>query len=175
MKSGHKPDAPQARLAELYDDLRAMASDLMRRERIDHTYQPTALVHEAYLRFAGDRRFEDIDRQFILRNAARVMREVLIDHARRKKALKRGGALERGLLDTACLAYEENVVDLLAVDEALGKLGRLDPEAAGIVEMRFFGGLTEQEVAEVLGLSSRTVRRGWRAARIWLARELQSE
>lgn len=175
MEYSPKPDAPQARLAELYDDLRAMASDLMRRERIDHTYQPTALVHEAYLRFAGDRRFEDLDRPVILRNAARVMREVLVDHARRKKALKRGGAFERGPLDTACLAYEENVVDVLAVDEALGRLGRLDPEAAGIVELRFFGGLTEQEVAEVLGLSSRTVRRGWRAARIWLARELQSE
>ena len=175
MEHGHKPDAPQAHLAELYDDLRAMAADLMRRERNDHTYQPTALVHEAYLRFAGDRRFEDIDRQVILRNAARVMREVLVDHARRKKALKRGGAFERSPLDTGCLAYEENVVDLLAVDEALGRLGRLDPEAAGIVELRFFGGLTEQEVADVLGVSPRTVRRGWRAARIWLARELQSE
>lgn len=159
----------------LYQRLRTMAGRFLARERADHTLQPTALVHEALIRCAKGDRLPDLGTQPILPLAATVMREVLVDYARRKRALKRGGDWERHPLDSTCVAYEQRAVDLIGLDEALTTLGRIDPEAAQIVEMRFFGGLGEREIAELMHVSPRTIRRGWRAARMWLARELDIE
>jgi RNA polymerase sigma factor (TIGR02999 family) len=107
-----------------------------------------------------------------LRAAAAAMRRVLVDHARTRRALKRGGEARREALDETLLRYETSAIDLVAVDEALARLESFDPELAALVDLRFFGGLTEEETARALGVSSRTVRRGWRSAKLWLAREL---
>ncbi|MHC4990069.1 MAG: ECF-type sigma factor [Planctomycetota bacterium] len=167
--------APPPGQAQVYRRLRALAARFLRRERADHTLQPTALAHEVYLRFADDQRFRDLESADVLGVAARVMRQVLVDHARRKKALKREGRYERTPLDATCVVYEQRAVDLIALDDALSMLAKVDAEAARIVEMRFFGGLTEPEIAVHLDVCTRTVRRGWRAARLWLARELAAE
>jgi len=155
-----------------YGELRAIAERLMRRERRSHTLQPTALVHETYLRLLQREDLKDTDRQTFLSAAARAMRHVLIDHARSKKAAKREGGASRQALTDAVAWYEQQNIDLLALDEALQRLHELDPELARVVELRFFLGLTEQDVAAALKVSTRTVERGWRAARIWLYREL---
>ncbi|MEM7200116.1 MAG: ECF-type sigma factor [Planctomycetota bacterium] len=158
-----------------YAELRLLASTMLRAERRDHTLQPTALVHEVYLRFQRDRRMAGVDRATLIAQAARAMRDVLVEHARRRRAAKRGGDPQRTELTDALLAFEERAGDLLALHEALQELQEVDPDLARLVEVRFFGGLTEPETARVLGVSPRTVRRSWRLARRWLWQRLEGD
>ncbi len=158
----------------MYDQLRALAEAHLRRERADHTLQPTALVHEAYLKLAGQDQHDFANRGHFMALAATAMRRILINHAHARNAQKRGGALERRTLFEAASVFEERAEDLLALDEALERLALQDPDKARIVELRFFGGLSTEEAAEVLGVSARTVERGWRFARAWLAKEIGS-
>jgi RNA polymerase sigma-70 factor, ECF subfamily len=163
---------------EAYDELRRLATGYLSRERRAHTLQPTALVHEALARLMAGRgagALAGMDRGEYVAAVARAMRLVLVDHARRRGAQKRGGARHRVPLDDSLALYEESASDLLALDEALERLAALDPELARMVELRFFGGLTEEETAREMGVSSRTVTRAWRFARVWLARELGEE
>jgi RNA polymerase sigma factor (TIGR02999 family) len=153
----------------LYAELRTVAQRYMRRERPDHTLQPTALVHEAFLRLVGGSPGAFEDRGHFLRAAAQAMRRVLVDHARARNASKRGGAL-RVTFDEGAAA--EQPVDILVLDDALDRLAAAEPRWARVVELRFFAGLEVPEVAEVLGTSTATVKRDWRFARAWLAREL---
>jgi RNA polymerase sigma factor (TIGR02999 family) len=163
----------EARLLEvLYAELRKIAGLCIRSERREHTLQATALVHEAYLRLAGNQASEWQNRKHFLAAAAQVMHRVLIDCARARKAQKRGGNLCRVELDTALPAPGDWALDLLDIDEALGRLAELDERQARIVELRFFAGLTEVEIAELLGVSERTVKREWEFARAWLHGQL---
>jgi RNA polymerase sigma-70 factor (ECF subfamily) len=156
----------------VYQELRKLADDKLRREPSDHTLQPTALVHEAYLRLVGQEQLDWNNRTHFFGAAAEIMRRILVDHARKRRALKRGGDRPGEALDEAIVLFEERSADLLALDEALTRLGRLDPEQVRIVELRFFGGLGVEETAGILGVSASTVARGWRLARAWLLREL---
>jgi RNA polymerase sigma factor (TIGR02999 family) len=157
----------------LYRELRTLAAYYIRRERTDHTLQATALVHEAYLRMVGQSQVEIHSRTQFFAIAANLMRQILMQHARKHRADKRGGGNKVGLDDTA-LAVSQPGFDLIALDQALDKLAKLDPRKARIVELRYFGGLTEEEIAEVLGISSVTVQRNWRAARAQLQHELSN-
>jgi RNA polymerase sigma factor (TIGR02999 family) len=155
----------------LSEEMRRVAASLMR-GRAGHTLQPTALVNEAYLRLAGtDREWKD--RSHFLAFAARTMRSVLVDHARRRRAHKRGAGWQREPLTPAVAWYEEQHIDLDALDAAMERLGRESPRELQIVELRFFAGLTIAEVAEVLDLSVATVTREWTTARAWLYRYMQ--
>ncbi len=156
----------------LYTELRRLAHRYMNRERRRHTLQATELVHEAYLRLLRAETLPGQDRAALLCAAASAMRGVLLDRARRRQALKRGGGAECVPLDETLTCYEERAGDLIVLNEALDKLSELDPELTRVVELRFFAGLTECEVAEVLGVSDRTVRRSWQVARLWLAQQL---
>jgi RNA polymerase sigma factor (TIGR02999 family) len=161
------------RLYELvYQNLHRQAARLLRRERRDHTLQPTALVHEAYLRLADARGADWPSRAHFYAMAARVMRHVLVDHARRRRALKRDGAMTRVAWDDAPGVTTEPNLDVIALEEALQELARLDPEQTHIVELRLFAGLSVEETAEVTGVSTATVKREWRTARAWLRRKL---
>jgi RNA polymerase sigma-70 factor, ECF subfamily len=167
-------------LTLVWHELHRLARQMLRRERYAHSLNPTALINEAYLRLFGaeDRaagEFVEIEnrRHFFL-IAARQMREILIDRARRAKARKRIRAADLAPLDEAArLAAGGEDFDLLALDEAMRRLARLDPRACRVVELRFFAGFTEEEAAELLGVSAATVRREWRAARLWLLDELK--
>ncbi len=160
-------------LSALYEPLRSMARSYMRRERRGHTLQPTALVHEAFMRLA--KRFPaDGDRKGLFCAMARAMRAVLIDHARRRAAHKRDPAAA-GMPLPAADPWTADPVNLIALDEAVQRLAEIDPELTRIVELRFFAGLSEEEIASVLGVSARTVRRGWSVAKLWLARELRGD
>jgi RNA polymerase sigma factor (TIGR02999 family) len=159
-------------LGHVYEDLRRVARGCMRGQPRGHTLQATALVHEAWLRLARARGFPWKDREHFLSVAARAMRQVLVDHARGKGRRKRGGGRRRHPLDAIVVTYEERAIDLLALDEALGRLGGVDPQAARIVERRFFGGMSVEEVARSLGVSVRTAERDWEHARAWLHRAL---
>jgi len=160
-------EAAQRVMAVLYDELRSIARDQM--QGAEQTLQPTALVHEAYLRLV--RRTESWEnRGHFLGYAARAMRSVLVDHARAKRRAKRGGGLEREPLHAAAAWFEENRIDLLALDEALQRLAKEDPRQHRIVELRFFAGLENAEVARVLSVSPATVERDWAVARAWLYR-----
>ena len=159
-------EALDAALPLLYDELRRVARRQMGHERPGHTLHPTGLVHEAYLKLAGNLDVAVEDRAHFLAIAARAMREVLVDAARRRQARKRGGEWKRTLLATDVLAADAPAVEILE------RLEGVDPRLRRVVELRFFGGLTEEEVAEVLDLTSRTVRRDWVRARAWLYREL---
>jgi RNA polymerase sigma factor (TIGR02999 family) len=156
----------------VYDQLRRLAARQLRHERRGHTLQPTALVHEAYLRLAGQRAPEWPDRAHFFAMAAGVMRHVLVDHARRNRAAKRGGSACRVSLDEAAAAGPPLELEVIALDEALQELATLDADQARIVELRFFGGLTVEEAAAVLGVSAATVQRDWRTARAWLYRRI---
>lgn len=156
----------------VYRELRQRAAAYLRRERSDHTLQPTALVHEAYLRLVGQERVAWQNRAHFFGMAAQMMRRVLIDHARRHRAAKRPGAAFKVTLDDRIGAAVPPACELLLLDQALCDLAELDPRQAQIVELRYFGGLSEQEVAAVLSLSRATVTREWRTARAWLARRL---
>lgn len=155
----------------VYDELRRLAGSYLRRERSDHTLQPTALVHEAFLKLVGQE-LNLQNRAHFFGVAAQVMRCILVDHARGHDAAKRGNGAARFTLEEVQDTPLESQVDLLALDEALNELARLDPPQARLVELRYFGGLTIEETAEVLGLSPATVKREWRLARTWLHREL---
>ena len=162
----------EARLVPLiYEELRHRAIRYMRGERPDHTLQPTALVHEAYLKLIEQRKVSWESRAHFYCVAARIMRRILIDHARDVKAVKRGGGQKASLED--CLVYsEEKPGELLAIDEALSRLADLAPRQGRVVELRFFGGCSEEEIAKILEVSVRTVKRDWRVARAWLFAEL---
>ena len=162
-------DSARDRLvAVLYPELRALADRQLRGERADHTLQPTALVNEAYLRISGIERMDWQDRAHFVHMAARVMREVLVDHARRRLAAKRDGGRQVTLTGLDLAAPEAGGVDALALDAALARLEQLDPEKARVVELRYFGGLTIEETAQAMASSPATVKRQWQAARAWL-------
>jgi RNA polymerase sigma factor (TIGR02999 family) len=170
------PKARDGLLQALYGELRQLAGGYMRRERVDHTLQPTALVNEVYLRLFGKGNVDWQTRSHFMRGAARAMRQILIDHARGRHRAKRGGEGQRvDFRESAVVACDERPDFLLAINEALGKLEVLDPRQAEIVEMLYFVGLTQQEAAKELGLSEITVRREWRLARAWLWSEMQKE
>jgi RNA polymerase sigma factor (TIGR02999 family) len=161
--------APAELLPHLYEQLRGIAESLMAQQSPSHTLQPTALVHEAWLRMSGG---DYEGREHFAAVAARAMRSVLVDHARRKRADKRGGAALRVPADLLLERIEEEGADVLALEDALQRLGERDPELLRIVELRFFGGLSTEETARVLGISTATLTRSWKVARLWLAREL---
>ncbi|MEM8931484.1 MAG: ECF-type sigma factor [Acidobacteriota bacterium] len=158
--------------ASVYEDLRRIAGSFFRRERLDHTLQPTALVHEAVLRLFGNAEIEWKDSSQFLGFAARIMRQVLVDYSRERNALKRGGDLQRVELPEALRSRALDTAQILALDEALHALERLDPFQVQVVEARFFVGLSGAECAALLGVSERTVKRQWRRARAWLHAEL---
>lgn len=170
--SGGDPDAPARLMPLVYNELRRQARNYLARERGAHTLQPTALVHEAYLRLVDQTRISWQNRAHFFGIAANMMRRILVDHARAHASEKRGGAAVRLSIDDLQIPLEQRAADLIALDEALEKLIKFDERKAKIVEMRFFGGLTDEEIAEVLGVSSRTVLRDWKTARLWLYREL---
>jgi RNA polymerase sigma-70 factor (ECF subfamily) len=160
----------------VYDELHLLAARLMREQRKDHTLQPTALLHEAYVKLVDkDVRSSFESHSHFLAVAAKAMRSVLIDHARRRAAEKRGGARDPITLSQVAAAFEDRTPDLLSLDEALTRLSAMDDSLGRIVELRFFGGLTVEETSRVLGVSEPTVIRGWRIARMWLERELAQE
>lgn len=165
-------DAPARLMPLVYDELRSLARNYLRGERPNHTLQATGLVHEAYLRLVDQTAATWQNRAHFLGVAAAVMRRILVDYARSRRAAKRGGGIEKIQLDEAIAVSPERHVDLVALDDAMKDLGRFDPRQSQIVELRFFGGLTVEEVGEVLGISERTVKREWRLARAWLRREI---
>ena len=156
----------------VYDELRRLAARYLRRESPGNTLQPTALVHEAFLKLAQQHRVDWQGRTHVLAIGAQAMRRILVDHAKRKRRVKRGGGLRRIELDETAALSPRRDEDLLAVDEALEKLACIDRRQATIVELRFFGGMSVDEVAESLGLSKRTVESEWTMVRAWLRREL---
>lgn len=169
----------------VYDDVRRLARRQMARERGDHTLQGTALVNEAFIRLSGQRVLEWQNREQFLSLAAQIMRRVLVDHARQRGAQRRGdGAQRLSLHDTqaafeidaaqALDSFEDNSVDLLAIDAALTRLQAIDAPQARIVELRYFGGLTLEQTASVVGISLASVKREWAMARAWLRRELET-
>jgi RNA polymerase sigma factor (TIGR02999 family) len=162
-----------ARLSELlYPELRQIAARLMRRERGAHTLQPTAVVHEAFVRLVGSQPVDWQDRAHFLGIAARVMRRVLVEHARRRGAAKRGAGEDRVTLDDRLTPGQDPGLDLLLLNDVLTRLAAIDARAAAVAELRVFGGLTVRETALELGVSPRTVNGDWTMARLWLAREL---
>jgi len=165
-------EATQQLAALLYPELRRIAGRLMQRERPGHTLQPTAVVHEAFMRLVDERTIEWQDRAHFLGIAARVMRRILIDHARRRGAAKRGGEVDQVTLNEGVVAAAESAVGLLALDDVLTRFAEVDDRGAQVAELRIFGGLTVRETAEELGVSPRTVNGDWAVARLWLAREL---
>jgi RNA polymerase sigma factor (TIGR02999 family) len=170
-------DAALAELLPLvYDELRALAGRHMQSERGDHTLQPTALAHEAYMRLIGQREVDWRGRAQFFALAAQAMRRILVDHARRHAADKRGGNFQRIDLDDVDKGtLDREACSVLQIHSALDRFSAIDAQAGRVVELRFFGGLTVEETAEILDISPRTVKRDWRAARAWLARELASE
>ncbi len=172
-------DGDQQAVASLlplvYDELRAAAQRLLNQERANHTLQPTALVHEAYLRLVDQSEQGWESRGHFFGVAAKAMRRVLVDHARAHNALKRGGGRLRLSLDESALPVEAASEYVEALDEALGDLSEIDEQKSRIVELRFFGGLTTEEAAEALEVSTRTVERDWRLAKAWLHRAISME
>ena len=156
----------------VYDELRRLAASYLRSERRDHTLQPTALVHEAYLRLVDQRSTDWRNRAHFFGIAAQMMRRILVDHARRRLAAKRSGGNVFLTLEDVEADAGDRTAEILALDRALAKLEALDPAQARVVEVRFFGGLTVEETAEATKVSSATVKREWRTARAWLRREI---
>jgi RNA polymerase sigma factor (TIGR02999 family) len=159
----------------VYAELRRIAARQLRRERVAHTLQPTALVHEVYLRLVDQRQVDWQDRAHFLGVAAQTMRRILVDHARRHGARKRGDGVPCVSIDDATEIAASQEMPLLALDHALGRLETIDPDLAKIVELRAFGGLTIEEAAHVLKVSPSTAKRDWRTAKAWLNRELGSD
>jgi RNA polymerase sigma-70 factor (ECF subfamily) len=171
MTSGD-PAAADRLLPLVYAELHRLAAAYMRRERQDHTLQPTALINEAYLRLAG----EEVNwqnREHFIGVAAHVMRRVLVDYARAHKAEMRGGGLRRVELDEGVAISEERSEEVLSLDEALDRLMELNPRQARVVELRYFGGLSVEQIASIVGIAPRSVKRDWALARIWLFKELR--
>jgi RNA polymerase sigma factor (TIGR02999 family) len=166
-------EALTALMPVVYQELRKLADHYLRQERQNHTLQPTALVHEAYLRLAGIREMELNNRAHFYGAAAQVMRRVLVDHSRQRQAVKRGGpSLSVVPFDEAIDAPIDGNADLVALDEALDALAAIAPERAKVVELRYFGGLSVGETAEYLGIAPVTVKRHWAFARAWLFKRL---
>jgi RNA polymerase sigma factor (TIGR02999 family) len=173
---GHGDESALERLTPLVaSELSRLARTYLRRERVGHTLQPTALINEVYLRLIDWRNASWEDRSHFFGVAARLMRRVLIDHARRAGYQKRGGAVHHVSLDEGAIVAPDRPGELLAIDEALVRLAAFDSRKSEIVELRFFGGLSVEETAEVLKVSPSTVKREWRLARAWLYRELTPE
>lgn len=172
-------DGNRAALDELmplvYDELRRMAKNRLRAQSADHTLQPTALVNEAYLRLIDSSRVQWQNRAHFFAISAQLMRRVLVDSVRSKNSLKRGGEFEKTELDESVIVCDGRTTDLVALDEALKNLARLSERQSRVVELRYFGGLTETEIAAALGVTERTVRRDWTAARAWLYKTLKDE
>lgn len=153
----------------IYDELRVLANRYLRRERKEHTLQPTALVHEAYLKLVDQTQVRWQNRAHFFGVAAQIMRRILVDHARKHTADKRGGEFEKLPIEEEILVVsDEKSVELLALDEALENLAKIDPQKSKIVELRYFGGLSVEETAEVMGVSAVTIKRQWRMAKAWL-------
>jgi RNA polymerase sigma factor (TIGR02999 family) len=169
---GGDQEALDRLMALVYDELRRIAGRYMRGERENHTLQTSALVNEAYLRLADHRNIDWQNRAHFFGVAAHAMRHVLVDHARSRDRLKRGGGALKVALDEAVDVADEEAAELVALDDALRSLAAFDERKARVVELRYFGGLTTEEAAEVLGESPATVERDWSAARAWLMREL---
>lgn len=166
------PVAAERLLPMVYAELHRLAASYMRRERPDHTLQPTALINEAYLRLVR----EDVDwnsRAHFIGLAAHVMRRVLVDHARAHRAEQRGGGLKRVELEEHIAVAPEKMEDLVELDEALGRLQEVSPRQARVVELRYFGGLSVEQIGAILGIAPRSVKRDWALARIWLFQELR--
>jgi RNA polymerase sigma factor (TIGR02999 family) len=159
--------------ALVYDELRRMARNYMGRERKDHTLQTTALVHEAYLRLIDQRNVQWQNRAHFFAIAAQLMRQILVDYARMHTSVKRGGSALRLSIDQATFAARQDSEDVLALHEALENLAKIDSRKSQVIELRFFGGLTVEETAEVLKVAPITIMREWRLARAWLHRELK--
>ncbi len=158
----------------VYSELRRLASNYLRRERANHTLQPTALVNEAYLKLVDQRNAKWQNRAQFFGISAQLMRRILVDHARQHQAARRGGSDQKRLSITSAEALvKQPEVDLLALNEALDELAQMDPQQGQIVELKFFGGLSIEETAEVLGISHATVERDWKMARAWLRRRLE--
>jgi RNA polymerase sigma-70 factor (ECF subfamily) len=169
---GDKGSPADQLLPIVYDDLHALAEKYLRAEPAGHTLQPTALVHEAYMKLVDQTRVDWQGRTHFFAVGAQAMRRILVDHARRRRAVKRGGDRQRITVDEQLLAEGRRDEDLLALDEALKKLADLDTQQAKMVELRFFGGLNVAETATALGMSKRTAEREWTMVRSWLRREL---
>jgi len=169
------PDAEAELLPLVYEHLHRLAAHYMRQERPDHTLQATALMNEAYLRLISQEKTDWRDRAHFFGIAARLMRQILVDHARGRQAVKRGGLAEKLPIDKLRDFPPAKSRELVELDDALRSLEQLDPQQARIVELRFFGGLTVEETAEALGISPRTVKRDWSVARAWLHGELSGK
>jgi RNA polymerase sigma factor (TIGR02999 family) len=156
----------------VHAELRRIARNFMRKERAGHSLQTSALVNEAYLRLIDAHNVDWQNRAHFFAISASLMRRILVDFARARQKLKRGGPAQQVLLDEALIVTQARGTDLVALDDALRALSQLDPRQSKVVELRFFGGLTEEETAEVLGVTSRTVRSDWSMAKVWLLREL---
>jgi RNA polymerase sigma factor (TIGR02999 family) len=169
-------EALDALMPLVYEELRRLARHYLKQERPDHTLQSTALVHEAYVRLLGQNPPEWKSRAHFFGVAAKLMRQILVDHARGRHAAKRGGNSLKLTLNDGLIGRKGKDLNLLALDDALNNLARLSPQQCHIVELRFFSGLTIEDTSEVLGISAATVKRNWTTARAWLFREMnQSE
>jgi RNA polymerase sigma factor (TIGR02999 family) len=171
---GGRRDAVDRVFPLIYDELQRIARGQLKRERADHTLSTTALVHEAYIRLVDVTRMDWRDRVHFLSMAARAMRRILIDHARRRRAERRGGGAQPVTLDEAMAIVDVKPEALVSLDDALKRLAALNPRLVRVVECRYFGGMTEDETAQALEVTSRTVRRDWIKARGWLRQALES-
>ncbi|MCA1606807.1 MAG: sigma-70 family RNA polymerase sigma factor [Acidobacteria bacterium] len=156
----------------VYEELRRQAARYLQRERHGHTLQTTALIHEAYLRLIDQKDVRWQNRAHFFGIAAQLMRRILVDHARSRQAAKRGGSGIKLPLEEGMIVAERREVNLVALDEALERLAAIDPQQSRVVELRFFSGLSVEETAEVLGVSTRTIKRDWNVAKAWLRREI---
>ncbi len=167
-------DAEERLFPLVYDELKSLARSYLRKERGEHTLQPTALVNEAYLRLIDQTRVDWKNRSHFYGIAAQIMRRILIDHARSHTSGKRGGAAQKISLDDATISVDQDATDLLALDQALTKLAAIDPRKERVVELMYFAGLEQKEVAVVLDVAEKTVQRDWQMAKLWLLRELSA-
>ncbi len=165
-------EAQQLVVSLVYDELRGLAQGYLNQERSGHTLQPTALVHEAYMRLVGEKTPDISNRAHLLGVAARLMRQILVNHAVARKTDRRGNGWKRVPIGAAVDLLEERAIDLVTFDEALSRLAKIDSRQAEVVELRFFGGMTVEETAEKLGVSPRTVVSEWTMARAWLRKEM---
>ncbi|MEW6127907.1 MAG: sigma-70 family RNA polymerase sigma factor [Acidobacteriota bacterium] len=173
---GGEPQALEELLPLVYQELHRLADHYLRRERVGHTLQATALINEAYLRIIDQKAVNWQNRAHFIGVAAQMMRRILVDHARSHLYAKRGGGAQKLTIDAAIeLPQQERDLDLVALDDALQRLEQIDPKQSKIIELRFFGGLTIEETAEVLKISPATIKREWNWAKAWLYRELKNE
>ena len=168
-------EALDSLLPLVYEELRKQAARYLRHERVGHTLQTTALIHEAYLKLVDQKNVHWQNRAHFFGIAAQLMRRILVDHARTKKRAKRGGSDIRVSFNDANLMGQARDLDIVALDEALSRLAQVDPQQSRIVELRFFSGLTVEETAEVMSISPATVKRDWSMAKAWLHREISGE